>query len=172
MSCLGFSKMFHTLYQPLPSQVPMYTPGWREAIIVKYLAQGHKCHDRDSNPPSGELAPELKFDALNHSAVTLYGIRTHTLVDWKYWRSYQCICPKAKNYALYTVQENFVNVSDNIFSNTIGRLDGLHSLLIIDTLYLNQSRHQWMYIYLYICCSKFTDNVVSQQDLFLIISLG
>ena len=26
------------------------TPGWREAIMVKCLAQGHKCHDRDSNP--------------------------------------------------------------------------------------------------------------------------
>ena len=28
------------------------TPGWREAIMVKCLAQGHKCHGRDSNPHS------------------------------------------------------------------------------------------------------------------------
>ena len=41
----------------------------REAVIVKYLAQGHKCHDRDSNPHFGESAPELEFDALNHSAI-------------------------------------------------------------------------------------------------------
>ena len=30
------------------------TPGWREAIIVKCLAQGHKCHNQDSNPHSAE----------------------------------------------------------------------------------------------------------------------
>ena len=47
-------RLFHTQYKPLPLQVPIYTPGWREAIIVKYLAQGHKCHDRDSNPHSGD----------------------------------------------------------------------------------------------------------------------
>ena len=46
----------------------------REAVIVKYLAQGHKCHDRDSNPHFGESAPELEFDALNHSAMTLYSL--------------------------------------------------------------------------------------------------
>ena len=28
------------------------TPGWREAIMIKCLAQGHKCHGRDSNPHS------------------------------------------------------------------------------------------------------------------------
>ena len=61
----------------LPILVPIYTPGWREAIIVKYLAQGHKCHDRDSNPHSGEDAPELEFDALNHSAMTLYKESLH-----------------------------------------------------------------------------------------------
>ena len=60
------------------SQVPIYSPGWREAIIVKYLAQGHKCHDRDSNPHSSEFAPELEFDALNHSAMTLYNFLGNT----------------------------------------------------------------------------------------------
>ena len=30
------------------------TPGWREAIIEKTLAQGHKSHDRDSNLHSAE----------------------------------------------------------------------------------------------------------------------
>ena len=30
------------------------TPRWREAIIVKCLAQAHKCQDRDSNPHSAE----------------------------------------------------------------------------------------------------------------------
>ena len=38
---------------PSRSQVPI-NHGWREAIIVKCLAQGHKCHDRDSNPHSAE----------------------------------------------------------------------------------------------------------------------
>ena len=33
----------------------IYTPGWREAIIVKHLAPGHKCHDWDSNPRSDDL---------------------------------------------------------------------------------------------------------------------
>ena len=28
------------------------TPGWREAIMIKCLAQGHKCHGRDSNQHS------------------------------------------------------------------------------------------------------------------------
>ena len=28
------------------------TPGWKEAIMIKCLAQGHKCHGRDSNPHS------------------------------------------------------------------------------------------------------------------------
>ena len=39
--------------QLCPHRYP-FTPGWREAIIVKCLAQGHKCHDRDSNPHSAE----------------------------------------------------------------------------------------------------------------------
>ena len=45
----------NTQYQPLPLQVPNYTPGWREVIIIKYLAQGHMCQDRDSNPHSDHL---------------------------------------------------------------------------------------------------------------------
>ena len=42
----------------LPSQVPIYTPGWREAITVKCLAQGHKHHgcSQDSNPHSDDSA--------------------------------------------------------------------------------------------------------------------
>ena len=42
----------------LPSKVPIYTPGWREAIIVKCLAQGHKYHGRgqDSNSHSDDSA--------------------------------------------------------------------------------------------------------------------
>ena len=71
-SCRGALKAFRSHYQPQPSQVPIYTPGWREAIIVKYLAQGHKCNDQDSNPHSGISPPELEFDALNHSAAILY----------------------------------------------------------------------------------------------------
>ena len=31
-----------------------FNPGWREAIIVKCLAQGHKFHNQDSNPHSAE----------------------------------------------------------------------------------------------------------------------
>ena len=53
LSAARSSRMlFHTQYLPVPSEVlvPVYTPGWREAIVVKHLAQGHKCHDQDSNP--------------------------------------------------------------------------------------------------------------------------
>ena len=84
-SCRGAPKAFHAQYQPLPLQVPIYTPGWREAIIVKYLAQGHKYHDQDSNPHSVDLAPELEFDGLNHSAVTpCHPYRSFTIVSkWK-----------------------------------------------------------------------------------------
>ena len=38
--------------------IPIYTLGWREEIseiIIKHLAQGHKCHDQDSNPHSNDL---------------------------------------------------------------------------------------------------------------------
>ena len=54
-AAVAFSRLFHTQYQPLPSQVPIYTPGWREAILVKHLAKWHKCYDWDSNPPSDDL---------------------------------------------------------------------------------------------------------------------
>ena len=39
-------------------RVPIYIPGWREAIMVKCLAHGHKHHGRgrDLNPHSGESA--------------------------------------------------------------------------------------------------------------------
>ena len=49
----------------LPSQEPIYTPGWSEAIIVENLVQGHKCHDQVMNPP------EVKSDLL------LTGITSH-----------------------------------------------------------------------------------------------
>ena len=39
-------------------QVTIYTPGWREAIMVKVLSQGHKCHDRDLNPHSNDFNQE------------------------------------------------------------------------------------------------------------------
>ena len=84
-SCRGAPKAFHSQYQSLPSQVPIYTPGWREAIIVKHLAQGHKCHDRDSNPHSGDLASELEFDALNHSDATLYRYLRNVHLRLKYF---------------------------------------------------------------------------------------
>ncbi len=33
-------------------QVPIYTTGLRELVMVKCLAQGRKCHDQESNPHS------------------------------------------------------------------------------------------------------------------------
>ena len=62
----GFFK--HNI-DPLPSTLtatnlhPMYM---YMKSIAKHLPQGHKCHDRDSNP----RPPELEFEALNHSAIT------------------------------------------------------------------------------------------------------
>ncbi len=44
-----------------PHRYP-FTSGWREAIIVKRLAQGHKCHVRDSMTQLLEHEP----NALNH----------------------------------------------------------------------------------------------------------
>ena len=43
--------------QLCPHRYP-FSPGWREAIMVKCLAQGHKHHgrDRDSNPHSDDSA--------------------------------------------------------------------------------------------------------------------
>ena len=35
--------------------VTHFTPGWRGANMVKCLAQGHKCYDRDSNPHPDDL---------------------------------------------------------------------------------------------------------------------
>ncbi len=54
-------RLFKTQYQPLPSQLPIYTPGWREAIIVKHLAQGHKIQDRDLNPHPHHLTTRAQF---------------------------------------------------------------------------------------------------------------
>ena len=45
--------LIHHKNKLCPHRYP-FTPGWREAITVKCLAQGHKCHDRDSNPHSAE----------------------------------------------------------------------------------------------------------------------
>ena len=43
-----------------------------EAIMVKCLAQGHKCRYLESNPHSGFLTtPELESGALDRSATTL-----------------------------------------------------------------------------------------------------
>ena len=47
------SRLINHKNQLCPHRYP-FTPGWREAIIVMCLAQGHKCHDRDSNPHSAE----------------------------------------------------------------------------------------------------------------------
>ena len=56
--CVAQRANNQTRLPSLPSQVPIYTPGWREAIIVKCLAQGHKHHGhgQDSNPHSDDLA--------------------------------------------------------------------------------------------------------------------
>ena len=63
-----------TQLPPVPSQVPIYTPGWREAITVKCLAQGHKYHGRgwDSNPYSNDSAIGTQSNGLHvdRSAMT------------------------------------------------------------------------------------------------------
>ena len=41
--------------QLCPHRYP-FTPGWREAIMVNCLAQGHKHHGRGSNPHSDDSA--------------------------------------------------------------------------------------------------------------------
>ena len=53
-----------------------------EAIMVKCLAQGHKCRCRESNPHSGFLTtPELESGTLDRSATTLHSL---DLVSWKF----------------------------------------------------------------------------------------
>ena len=57
----GFSAqglIKHTIHL-YPHRYP-FTPGWREANVVKHLAQGrkHRSHRRDSNPHSEDSATE------------------------------------------------------------------------------------------------------------------
>ena len=47
------------------------TPGWREAIMVKCLAQGHKCHEAGIRTNILLLTPELESGKLDRSATTL-----------------------------------------------------------------------------------------------------
>ncbi len=51
-----------------PSKVPIYTPGLRVVFMVKYLAQGHKCHDWESNLHSDDSTTELESDAVDRLA--------------------------------------------------------------------------------------------------------
>ena len=53
-----------------------FTPGWREAILVKHLAQGHKCHDQDSNPHT--VDSELESVVLDCSTARL---RQHFITE-------------------------------------------------------------------------------------------
>ena len=68
-----------TQLPPLPSLVPIYTPGWREAITVKCLAQGHTYYGRgwDSNSHS------------NDSAIRTYLYLSGTANKLHYW-TYGC----------------------------------------------------------------------------------
>ena len=53
-----------------------------EAIMVKCLAEGHKCRYQESNPHSGFLTtPELEFGALDRSATTLHGTSKEQVLD-------------------------------------------------------------------------------------------
>ena len=54
-AAVALQWFFYIQYQPRTAQVPIYYSSWREVIIVKHLAQGHKCHDRDLNPHSADL---------------------------------------------------------------------------------------------------------------------
>ncbi len=52
------------------SQVPIYTPGIREASMDKCNAQGHDCHDQESNPHSSDSAIGTWSDAVDRWATT------------------------------------------------------------------------------------------------------
>ena len=52
--------------------------------MIKCLAQGHKCHGRDSNPHSAansrmwvRITPELESGKLDRSATTLHVVHWH-----------------------------------------------------------------------------------------------
>ena len=69
-------KLFHSQYQPLPSQVPIYTPEWREAVIVKYLAQGHQVSRPGFKPTLRWISTRTWIDhALTSSSRHLRGNR-------------------------------------------------------------------------------------------------
>ncbi len=56
--CSATSKINHKSHL-CPHRCP-FTPGWREAIIAQCLAQGHKCHDWDSNPQPDDIAASAR----------------------------------------------------------------------------------------------------------------
>ena len=65
--------------QLCPHRYP-FTPGWREAIMVKCLAQGHKNHGcgRDSNPHSDDSAIRTQIQCTPRSAMTLHARPWHS----------------------------------------------------------------------------------------------
>ena len=67
---ISLQQLFYSQYQPLPRAGTHWVK--RSNYSKAYLAQGYKCHDRDSNTHSGDLGLELEFVALHHSAMTLY----------------------------------------------------------------------------------------------------
>ena len=80
MAILGL--FFKHNNQPLPLQVPIYTPGWRETIIVKFLAQG--VMTRIQTHTLRIIPPELDFVALNRTSNnTLHGIYLERLLPPK-----------------------------------------------------------------------------------------
>ena len=77
---MKFSGLNQSQEPSLPSQVQVYpyTPGWREAIIVKCLAQGHKCHTGDSNP----LSAEQNQQSLNSVVLSARPQHPLTIITW------------------------------------------------------------------------------------------
>ena len=67
--CTGFFYVYYTTH----GTYSFTSHPKDEAIMVKCLAQGHKCRYRESNPHSGFLTtPELESGALDRSATTLH----------------------------------------------------------------------------------------------------
>ena len=102
LQCIGLIKHNNQL---CPHRYP-FTPGWREAIMVKRLAQGHKHHGRgrDSNPQSDDSAIRTQIrwtQPLGHGTAILS-------VSW-------CICEGATTYFNIEVQcVTWQNYNENI----------------------------------------------------------
>ena len=89
----------------------LFTPGWREAIMVKCLAQGHKSHDRIRTHTLLLTTPELWSDELDRLATTRLKkqVLKSNLIHME-WLRFICFCHyregEQKAFAIFFLHAN------------------------------------------------------------------